>query len=152
MGKSEVIDILNELVVVNNDRIEGYETASEISGEIELKNMFAEFAQTSHKCKRELMEVVLSLGGSMATGTKTTGKFFRAWIEVKSALIEKDRKTVLESCGYGEEKALETYREAIREEAQHLTTEQQTIIGAQYASIKSDYERLKSMNRTLEIA
>lgn len=152
MEKSEAINILNELVVINNDRIEGYETASEISDEIELKNLFAEFAQTSHKCKSELMEEILTLGGSLAKGTKTTGKFFRAWMDVKAALIGNDRKTVINSCEHGEEKALETYKEVIRDEAEHLTTEQQTIIGAQYASIKSDYERLKSKNRTLEEA
>lgn len=150
MNKSEAIDILNELVIINNDRIEGYETASEMTEEIELKNLFTEFAQTSRKCKRELMEELLKLGGSLAKGTKTTGKFFRAWMDVKAALTGKDRKTVIESCEYGEEKALETYNKAIREEVEHLTTEQQTIIGAQYASIKSDYDRLKSMNRTLE--
>lgn len=152
MEKSEAIDILNELVVTNNDRIEGYETASEITEEVELRNLFTEFSQTSHKCKRELMEEILQLGGSLAKGTKTTGKFFRAWMDVKAALTGKDRKTVLESCEYGEQKALGTYKEAIREGSEIFTTEQQTIIGAQYASIKADYERLKSLNRTLEEA
>ncbi len=150
MEKSESIDILNELVVINNDRIEGYETASEITEEMELKNLFTELAQTSHKCKRELMEEILKLDGSCAQGTKTTGKFFRAWMDVKAALVGRNRKIVLESCEYGEQKALEAYKEAIREAQEIFTTEQQTIISAQYASIKSDFERVKSKNRTLE--
>lgn len=150
MENSKAIDTLNELVIINNDRIEGYETASELTEEAELKSLFTELSQTSHENKRELMEEILGLGGSLAKGTKTTGKFFRAWIDVKAALTGNDRKTVLEACEYGEEKALETYKKAIREDAEHLTTEQQTIIGAQYASIKSGYDRIKSMNITLE--
>lgn len=150
MEKSEAIDILNDLVVINNDRIEGYETASEITDETGLKNLFAEFAQTSHRCKDELMEEIIKLDGSPEKETKTTGKFFRAWMDVKAALIGKHRKPVLDSCEYGEENALKTYKEAIKEESEYLNTDQQTILEAQYAIIKLDYEKLRAMNRTLE--
>lgn len=150
MENSRAIDVLNELIIINNDRIEGYETASELTEDFELKNLFTELSQTSHENKRELMEEIIKMGGNLRIGTKTTGKFFRAWIEVKAALTENNRKPVLEACEYSEEKALETYKDAIREDAEHITTEQQTIIGAQYASIKSDYDKLLSMNTTLE--
>ncbi len=152
MDKSKTIEILNSLVIINNDRIEGYETASQKTDEFDLKNMFTQFAQTSHKCKRELLEEIISLGGSMAEGTKTTGKFFRAWMNVKAALTGRDRKVILKSCKYGEEKALEAYKEALRDESDSLDPQQELIIEAQYSDIKNDYDRIKSMSTTLEEA
>ncbi len=149
MDKSNTIETLNRLVVINNDRIEGYETASLKTDELDLKNLFTEFAQTSYQCKRELLEMIKTLGGNMAEGTKTTGKFFRAWMSVKAALTDRDRKVILESCEYGEEKALETYKEVLRDESDFLTPEQEPIIEAQYSLLKNDYDRIRSINVTL---
>lgn len=78
------IEVLNTLITINNDRIEGYETASKETEELDLKNLFAQFIATSKKCKQELVKEVNMLGGKEVEGTTTSGNFFRAWMDVKA--------------------------------------------------------------------
>ena len=55
MNKEKSIDVINSLIEINNDRIEGYETASKETQEADLKSVFSQFAKTSEKCKLELI-------------------------------------------------------------------------------------------------
>jgi uncharacterized protein (TIGR02284 family) len=113
MQEKKSIDVLNTLVEINNDRIEGYGTASTETEETDLKTLFAQLAQTSQHCRAELVDEVNQLGGEPVEGTKTSGKFFRAWMDVKSALTGQDRKAILNSCEYGEKVAVGTYKKVL---------------------------------------
>ena len=149
MKKEKSIEVLNSLITINNDRIEGYETASKQTDEFDLKTMFGQFISTSQKCKQELVTEVQALGGEVAEGTKTSGKFFRAWMDVKAALTGKDRKAILSSCEYGEGEALDTYDEVLENDLEHLTAEQQTLIIAQELLLEADYNRVKTLRDAL---
>lgn len=141
----KVIEVLNTLITINNDRIEGYKTASEATEERELKTLFEKLILTSQKCKQELVMEVKTLGGDEAEGTKTSGKFFRAWMDVKAALTGKDRKAVLNSCEYGEDTALDTYDKALENYIEHLSAKQQAMIYAQKLLLKADHDHIKSL-------
>ncbi len=145
MDKDKSIKVLNSLVTINNDRIEGYETAAEATDEYDLKSMFAKFSATSQKCKQELETEVRKLGGKPTEGTKTTGKFFRAWMDVKAALTGKDRKAILNSCVTGEDEAVDAYQKALKNDLDDITTEQQRMISEQHARIKSDRNHVKGL-------
>lgn len=146
MEKDETIDLLNSLITINNDRIEGYETASEETDEHELKTLFSRFVSTSQKCKRELVKEVTTLGGEVAEGTKTSGKFFRAWMDVKAALTGKDRKAILNSCENGEDEAQDTYDNALEN---HLNADHQTLITAQKQLLQADRDHIKVLRNAL---
>jgi uncharacterized protein (TIGR02284 family) len=45
------------------------------------------------------------LGGTATEGTTTSGKLFRVWMDIKSAMTGSDRKAIINSCEYGEEAA-----------------------------------------------
>jgi uncharacterized protein (TIGR02284 family) len=149
MEKEKAIDVLNSLITINNDRIEGYETATKETEELDLKTLFARFISTSHKCRQELVMEVNRLGGEAAEGTKTSGKFFRVWMDVKAALTGKDRKAILNSCEYGEDKALETYDNAVENDSEHLNAEQQTMVLAQKSLLKADHDHVKALRDAL---
>ena len=149
MEKEKTIDVLNTLVQINNDRINGYETASKETEEQDLKTFFSELTQTSQKCKEELTGEITKLGGTATEGTKTTGKFFRVWMDVKAALTGKDRKAILNSCEYGEGWATDTYEKALKDDSEHLTIEQQAMIKAQHGLLKADHDKVKSMQDAL---
>jgi len=149
MEKEKAIEALNSLIIINNDRIEGYETASKETDESDLETLFAQFISTSKKCKQELVMEVTRLGGEAEEGTKTSGKFFRAWMDVKAALTGKDRKAILNSCEYGEEAAQDTYDEALDNDLEHLSAEQQTMILAQKSLLRADLEHVKELLSTL---
>jgi uncharacterized protein (TIGR02284 family) len=149
MEHEKTIDVLNTLIQINNDRIEGYETAAKETEEEDLKFFFGELLQTSIKCKQELANEVIQLGGTPDDSTRTTGKFFRVWMDVKAALTGKDRKAILNSCEYGEDVAKDTYENALKDDSEHLTTEQQTMIKAQHGLLKADHDKVKLMRDNL---
>jgi len=149
MDNEKSIDVLNTLIEINNDRIEGYETASDETEESDLKNLFSSLMATSKKCKAELTEEVERLGGEATEGTKVSGKFFRVWMDVKAALTGKDRKAILDSCEYGEDIAVDTYEKALKNDDDDLGLEQRTMIAAQYELIKDDHDEVKSLRDNL---
>ncbi|MEX2485391.1 MAG: PA2169 family four-helix-bundle protein [Brumimicrobium sp.] len=149
MKNENTVETLNKLITINNDRVEGYQTASENSEEVDLKTMFSQFISTSQKCKRELEEEVNAIGGNTSDDTKTSGKFFRAWMDVKAALTGKDRKAILDSCEFGEDKALETYDDVIKDEFQYLGANQKNMIVDQKSLIKKDHDHVKSLRDAL---
>lgn len=145
MKTENAIEVFNSLITINNDRIEGYETASKETDDLDLKTLFGQFISTSQKCKQELVMEVNTLGYKETEGTKVTGKFFRVWMDVKAALTGKDRKAILDSCEYGEDEALDTYDKAIENDFEDLSAEHQTMIIAQRSLLKADHDLVKSL-------
>lgn len=152
MEKEQTIDVLNTLITINNDRIEGYETASKETDEQDLISLFRQFITTSERCKQALKLEVNRLGGTPSEGTMISGKFFRVWMDVKAALTGKDRKAILNSCEYGEDMAKNTYEKALEDDLEHLSAEQQAMIQAQYTLIKADHDKVKHMRDALVAA
>jgi uncharacterized protein (TIGR02284 family) len=149
MENEKTIEVLNTLITINNDRIEGYETAAKETTEQELKTLFAQFSATSLKCKQQLIIEVAKLGGKHEEGTLLSGKFFRVWMDVKAALTGKDRKAILNSCEFGEDAAVETYDKTLSENTQDIPSDLHTLLSAQRQLIKADHDRVKSLRDAL---
>ena len=117
--EKEVIDILNDLVRINIDRIRGYEKATEeIGGTFngETKSLFADLAHQSALFKNELTSAVRRLDGEPAEDSTSSGKIYRLWMDVKAAFTAGSIKSVLDSCEFGEDAALKAYREALTQD------------------------------------
>jgi uncharacterized protein (TIGR02284 family) len=149
MNTENTIDVLNTLIVINHDRIEGYKTALKETKDADLQRLFVQFEKTSTLCLEELNAEVGRLGGTAEEGTRATGKFFRGWMELKAALTTNERRTVLDSCEYGEDVALETYKKAQEDHKADLTDELQSMLDTQYTCIKADHDCVKAMRDTL---
>jgi uncharacterized protein (TIGR02284 family) len=149
MEIEKTIAVLNNLIQINNDRIEGYKTASEETNEADLKSHFSQFQSTSLLINSELRREVTRLGGEPTEETRITGKFFRVWMDVKAALTGNDRKTILESCEYGEDVAKKTYEDTLSEEIENLSYDQQTMLKEQHTSLVADHDKVKSMVETV---
>lgn len=148
MENNKSIEVLNTLIEINNDRIEGYETASNETEETELKTLFAQLALTSVENKVDLIEEVRLLGGTPVEGTKASGKFFRVWMDMKAALTGNDRKAIFNSCEYGEDVAVNTYKKAL-ENSDDLNNDQTALIEEQYNLIKADHDTVKGLRDSL---
>lgn len=145
MENSKTVDALNELIEINNDRVEGYETASKETESADLKSLFAELARTSHNNLSELRSEVSRLGGKAEEGTRVTGKFFRAWMDVKAALTGNDRGAILGSCEFGEDKALEAYEHVLENHTDVLTADQLDLIREQQLDLRADHDRVRAL-------
>jgi uncharacterized protein (TIGR02284 family) len=149
MNTAKLIDIFNTLIEVNNDRREGYETAAKETNEADLKTLFADCQETSQQCIAELTHEVHQLGGMPTQGTSTSGKFFRAWMDIKVALTANDRKTILDSCEYGEDAAIAIYEGTLTNNRENLETRQRLLINDQCAFIKADHGKIKDLRDML---
>lgn len=82
-NNAKTIELLNTLVQINNDRIQGYLTAAKETNETDLKDVFGQLAHTSQKCKQSLAQEINNLHGASTESTTTSGKLYRAWMDVK---------------------------------------------------------------------
>ena len=96
-------EILNDLIEINNDRIEGYERASREteSDDADLRALFNNMASESRRYVNELTSLVSQTGEETAKGTTVRGKIYRAWMDVKATFSGHDRKAILASCEFG---------------------------------------------------
>jgi uncharacterized protein (TIGR02284 family) len=80
---NETIEVLNDLIAINNDRIVGYEKAiEELKDEdADLKTLFSGMIDESRQAKMDLGKEVQVLGGEMEMGTTTSGKIYRGWMD-----------------------------------------------------------------------
>jgi uncharacterized protein (TIGR02284 family) len=142
MDNEKIIEALNSLIVINNDRIEGYKTAEAEAKETDLKMMFSNFMATSLQNRKELTAEVIRLGGTAEEGTKLTGKFFRVWMDVKAAFTDNDRKAILDSCEYGESVALDLYEKVLTEGYQIPNGNLQEMLNKHHDLISADCDEI----------
>jgi uncharacterized protein (TIGR02284 family) len=141
----KVIDILNNLIQINNDRIEGYErAANEIRDTLqaELKSLFFKMAEDSRGYKNDLVDAVISLGGEPSQTTTASGKLYRVWMDVKAAFAGDDIKAALESCEYGEDVALKAYQEALQAEVVYPSNIS-SLVSNQRQELRTSHDRIK---------
>lgn len=151
MNNKNVVDHLNALIEINNNRVEGYKTARDETLQEDLKIIFTKFINTSHECKSELVREVEKLGGVPMHGTDTTSKFFRIWMDIKYAMTCNDRDTVLNSCEHSETVAVDTYTRILTEGSECLTASHRVLVQAQLVRISADYDSIRDLhNRAFE--
>lgn len=150
---TNLIEVLNDLVKINNDRITGYEKASDeaTDTDIDLKGMFRKMANDSRNNVRELSELIQKTGGDVATDTTVSGKIYRAWMDVKSAFTGGDRKGILSSCEYGEDAAQKAYESALNSDAE-IDAESRQLIMSQKSSLKESHDIIKKYRDLHEFA
>lgn len=139
-----LVSVLNDLIRINNDRIEGYHRANTEARDIDvdLRAVFTRMADESRQYSAELIQEVVKLGGEPATGTTASGKIYRAWMDVKATFTGHDRESVLASCEFGEDAAQKAYDAALESDAE-MTADIRQLIANQKASLKTSHDVIK---------
>jgi uncharacterized protein (TIGR02284 family) len=142
-------EVLNDLIQINNDRIEGYEKAAKetASEDSDLRSLFLSMASESRRYVSELTQYVSQAGNEPAEGTTGRGKIYRVWMDVKATFSGKGRKAILASCEYGEDAAQKAYDEALSTDAE-LPTEIRQLITDQKSSLRKSHDKIKRMRDT----
>ena len=145
MEKYESInEILNDLVKINNDRIAGYQRAINESKDldIDLKAIFESMIRESTQYKTELSELILKNGGAVEDETTSSGKIYRAWMDIKSTFTDTDRHSILESCEFGEDAAQRAYDAALTSELL-LDDEVRKLVTDEKASLQRSHDLIR---------
>lgn len=145
METKETTTILNDLIQINNDRIEGYERAMKElkDSDQDLKALFASMIGESHQYKLALASEVAAAGEDIDTGTTNSGKIYRVWMDVKAVFAGHDRKSVLENCEFGEDAAQKAYKLALEDD--DVPAYINSLIADQKESLRLSHDRIKEL-------
>ena len=143
MENEKVIGILNDLIQINHDRVEGYKKAiDELKDEdADLKTLFNRYVNESREYAQELTTEVSRLGGNPADGTTNSGKVYRVWMDLKAAIAGKDR---LNNCEFGEDAAQKAYDTALNADVNFEPSIREVIV-RQKATLKSGHDEVKRL-------
>jgi uncharacterized protein (TIGR02284 family) len=147
---SKLVEELNDLVQIQNDRIKGYQNAQEElkDKDDDLRRVFSNMIDTSKQHKNELSRQIVELGGETTEGTTVSGKLYRVWMDIKSTVTGHNRETILESCKFGEEAAQKVYDMALASDAA-MTPGLRSLLVAQQGELKA---ALNEVSRLEELA
>ena len=151
---NELIGILNDLIRINHDRTEGYQKAVEElrPTDIDLRTMFTNAASSSVQHANDLAAEVRNLGGDPSSDSTQSGKIYRVWMDIRSGVSARDRKSILSLCEFGEDAALRVYRLSLEDEVtmpravRELIEEQKHNIQAMHDTVK----RHRDMQETVK--
>jgi uncharacterized protein (TIGR02284 family) len=145
METQKTATAIKDLIVINNDRYEGYKTAAEETKDADLKSMFTEFSLQSKGFAQELRQFVPDYKEQPKNDeTKNTGKLYRVWMDIKAAMTGNDRKAILSSCEFGEDVAKKHYKEAL-EHTEDMPSGALQIVQKQSSEIQKGHDRVKAM-------
>src|SRR2546428_392672 len=117
----EMIEVLNDLVKVHNDRIAAYEKAIAEAKDldIDLKALFEQMITQSKQYKNELCQSIEKCEAVVDDDTSSSGKIYRAWMEIKRNFTESDRLSILTSCEFTEDATQRAYEAALQSNDLH---------------------------------
>lgn len=142
-------DTLQDLVLLNNDRVEGYEKAVTQTDDSDLKQLFTKLSDESRKFSNELKGLFTD-GEKMPERDETTnsGKLYRVWMDIKNALSANDRKSVLAACEYGEDVIKKAYEDALKNRDE-IAPDALAVIQKQYSALTEAHNRVKHLRDSL---
>jgi uncharacterized protein (TIGR02284 family) len=142
---NQIADILNDLVRINNDRIEWYEKAlQDLKPEDrDLEPVFSANLLKSQVHNELLSEEIADLDLELARGTTVTGEIYRAWADVISIFNGRNRHAVLINCEAGEIAAQKAYQTAL--ENPLVPGYLKEILGEQKEDLEKMRHRIQSM-------
>lgn len=136
---------LSDLIIINNDRYEGYQKAIDQTKDTDLKTLFSMLSTQSKANNASLRALVPA--GEETPGrdeTRLSGKFYRVWMDVKNALSSNNRKNILASCEQGEDVAKKAYENALADRNE-LSPAAVATIQKQYDELLEAHNKVKAL-------
>jgi uncharacterized protein (TIGR02284 family) len=145
LKSKETASVLEDLIKINNDRIEGYEKAlKELKPEdTDLRLLFLRAIDQSRGIKMILGNELQTLKESIPSGTSVSGAIHRAWLELKATFTGHGRHAILASCEFGEDALQKVYESALASE--HLPEYLSTIVLEEKQDLKSFHDEIKAL-------
>lgn len=143
MTISKQVELLNDLITKSRDAEEGYEEASKHVNDPQLKATLLEYSSQRFRFRNNLELALSDLNASPEEGNSVASNIHRAWMDLKSAIATNEDNAILNEVIRGEEYALETYQEVLKELP--ITASYYTEIVDQRNSIRSAIGHMRSL-------
>jgi uncharacterized protein (TIGR02284 family) len=146
MEKSrEVIEVLNDLVMVHNDRIAGYQHAiKELKPDNQdLKQLFDRIIIESQQIKSDLANEIQVLHGEVEKGSSEMGKIYRAWMDLKAVFTGDSRHTILANCEESEDAVQKAYKKAL--ETDRLPIFLRELLNGEQVTLRLSHDEIRNL-------
>lgn len=145
MNAEKSIVALNNLIEINSELIEVYKTATKVTAENDLKDLFSEFEKTSKIFKSELTEEIQKMGGVPVIRTSRNKMVNALWNILRSRTIGRDREDILNTLEYNEFVAVKSYKDTLSANFDYLTSEMHQKLKTQQNLLKEHHDRVKKL-------
>ena len=135
--------VVKDLIKMNNDRYNGYLKSIEDVDDSSLKDLFTRLSKQSNDFKNELVPFASIEDADETNDTSVGSKVHRAWIDIKQAITGKDRHTILQSCEWGEDQILHTYKDTLEKET--LSADVKTVVQRQEVQLQEAHDMIKAL-------
>lgn len=141
--QKEIISTLNGLIETLKDGQEGFKQSAEGVDDPQLKSVFGEYSLQRSRFAGELQSEVRSMGEpDPEDSSSVAGSMHRAWINVKSAVMSRDRHAILSEAERGEDSAVSAYKDAMQKD---LPAPIKSILARQATQVKEAHDRIRSL-------
>jgi uncharacterized protein (TIGR02284 family) len=146
MKSENTVSVLNDLLQITNDRIEGFE---KVEGKIwekypDIKAEYDRMISQSKMMKNELINLINDHDGNPNDSTSVAGSLHRTWIDIKNSFtIGSIEESTLSNVVFGEKAAMEAYQNALN--SGELPSESYNLIKEQLHSLKVSYDQFKKI-------
>jgi len=135
---------LNKLIETCKDGQEGFLTASQNVSDPDIKRLLTEYSLQRTKFAEELQTKAKETGESAPENAgSVSGTAHRGWINLKSAVFDKDPHAILVECERGESSAVEDYEQALKCDWPSAVRD---VISRQYAEILDAHNRVRALS------
>ena len=138
---TDLINTLQDLVRVNNDRSAGYDNAITEVDDPGLRHIFQSMADQSREYAFELNKFIKTGGGQEEPDTSMAGDLYRTWMDLKADFSNSD-SSVLASCEYGEDVTLRVYNMALNNEIE-VPQDILDVITRQHGELRLSHDRIR---------
>jgi uncharacterized protein (TIGR02284 family) len=144
----KTIQVLNDLVRINIDRVAGYERAAheEKNTDPILRDLFYRLATDSRSYVNDLHAEIIRLGGAPVTQSTITGKIYLHWLDGKNVFEGDDVRTLLNTCSTAETAVQKAYDQAL-DTGNSLPENICQLIESQSWSLERACERLQAYSK-----
>ena len=144
--QKEIISTLNNLIETLKDGQEGFRQSAEGVDDTQLKSTFDTLSLQRSKFAGELQTEVVQLGDpDPEDSSSVSGSMHRAWINIKSAVTNRDRHAILAEAERGEDSAVSAYKDAMGKE---LPAPIKEIVTRQASEVKAAHDKIRDLRDT----
>lgn len=147
--RAEVVSVLNHLIQTCKDGENGFRDAAEAVDRSDLKALFLDLSAQRQRFVSELQTEVVNYGDKAETSGSTMAMLHRGWINIKSIVSSRNEHEIIEECERGEDAAVETYQEALRND---LPADVRPTIMKQFQEIQAAHDKVRALEVATENA
>lgn len=145
MDNSKTVSVLNDLLNITNDRIQGFSKVEDKVWDKHslLRDDYDQMVRESQEMRSDLINLITEKGGEADDTSSTAGAIHRTWIDVKNAFTGDNPEATLENVVFGEKSAIAAYQEALQSDK--LCPQSTVVVADQLEQLKSSYAKFQSL-------